>query len=67
MGKTPDTPKVEKRPAPVTPESSDVKAAGDRQLQELRAKRGRGASYFTNPEMRTGFSGGFASKTGSAK
>ena len=60
-----DLPKPEKRAAPVTPESEEVRAAGQMQLDEIRAKQGRGSTFFTNPAMQTGFSGGYGSTTGS--
>ncbi len=65
MGKTPDMPEVKKSAAPVTPESAEVKAAGQRELEALRKKEGRGSTFYTNPAMRTGFSGGYGDKTGS--
>ena len=63
--KTPDMPEPEKKAAPVTPESEEVRAAGQMQLDEIRAKQGRGSTFFTNPAMKTGFSGGYGSNTGS--
>lgn len=63
-----DTPKVkepEKKAAPITPESDEVKAAGQLELDRQREKSGRGSMFFTNPMMKTGFAGGFGSKTGS--
>lgn len=66
MGKTPDMPEPVKRSAPVTPESEEVQAAGQRQLTEMREKQGRGSTFYTNPAMKTGFSGAqYGSNTGS--
>lgn len=64
MGKTPDIEKPKKAPAPVTPESSEVQAVGQRTVDELRSKKGRGATFFTNPASQTGFSGMFGKTTG---
>ncbi len=60
-----DLPEPAKRVAPVTPESAEVAAAGQQQLNELREKKGRGNAFYTNPAMKTGFSGVYGSTTGS--
>ena len=65
MGKAPDMPKPVKQAAPITPESDDVQAAGQREIESLRRKKGRASQFFTNPAIKTGFSGGYGIKTGS--
>ncbi len=64
MGKSPDVPTREARPAPVQAEGEDVKAAGQRTLDEIANKKGRMSTHLTNPAMRTGFAGLFNAKTG---
>lgn len=61
---SPSTPKLEKRVAVATPDSDEVKQAGDAELERLRKKQGRGSTFLSNPAMQTGFSGGFAKQTG---
>lgn len=41
MGKMPDPPKPEKRPPPVTPESTDVRQQGQRIVDQQQRKQGR--------------------------
>jgi hypothetical protein len=63
----PDLPTPKKRAAPITPEDPAVKAAGERELEEQQRRQGRGSLFFTNPAMKTGFSGGsgYGQNTGS--
>ena len=63
--KEPKTPKLQKSVPIATPDSDEVKQAGDMELERLRKKKGRGNTFFTNPSMRSGFAGGMANKTGS--
>lgn len=55
---SPDMPKPARKPAPVTPEDSEVKAAGQRELDTIRKKRGRESTNIT------GQRGLFGQKTG---
>ena len=63
--KDPKVPKLQKREPIATPDSNEVKQAGDLEIERLRKKSGRGSTFFSNPSMRSGFAGGMANKTGS--
>lgn len=66
MGFNADLPETPKTSAPVTPESKEVKAAGQQELDALRQKQGRGSTFFTNPAMQSGFVGSsYGTNTGS--
>lgn len=66
MGKPkPKLQEADKNPAPVTPESTDVKGAQQRKHEELSKRNDRRSTYLTNPAMRTGFAALANKKTGS--
>lgn len=61
-----DMPKPARRPAPITPETAGVKAAGQQKVSELQKRKGRSSTFFSDLGMRTGFAGGtYGEKTGS--
>ena len=65
MGKAPDLPKQKPKAAPVTPESEEVRAAGQRAVDAQRKKSGRMSTFLTNPSGATGYAGGYNKPTGS--